>query len=29
VHTPLTETPHVPGSPFWDATELTEALNRI
>jgi hypothetical protein len=29
VHTPLGETPHVPGSPFWDASELTEALNRI
>ena len=29
VHTPLVETPRVPGSPFWDATELTEALNRI
>jgi predicted TIM-barrel fold metal-dependent hydrolase len=29
VHTPLVERPDVPGSPFWDATELTDVLNRI
>jgi hypothetical protein len=29
VHTPLPESPPVPGSPFWEATELTEVLNRI
>jgi predicted TIM-barrel fold metal-dependent hydrolase len=29
VHTPLAQSPAVPGSPFWEATELTDVLNRI
>jgi hypothetical protein len=29
VHTPLAESPPVPGSPFWEATDLTDVLNRI